>query len=98
LGVTTATDALRDIIPSSVLNYLFPSKFILESPTEKMDRVIAAVLVKHCASFSLGHKVATFLRNYFLMHDGTLISFTRALKVRRQLLSSSVGFILLLLF
>lgn len=81
LGVTTTTAALTDIIPYTVLNLLFPTKFILGSPVEKMNRIIEAVLLKHCSCFSLGHKVATFLRNNFLMHDGTLISFIRALKM-----------------
>lgn len=81
LGVTTTTAALRDIIPSTVLNFLFPTKFILGSPVERMNRIIEAVLLKHCSCFSLGHKVVNFLRNNFLMHDGTLISFIRALKM-----------------
>lgn len=90
MGVTTNTDAVRDIIPSTVLNYLSLTRFILGSSSERMDRVIEAVLVKQCACLSLGHEVANFLRNYFLMHDGTLISFIRALKVREQILSNSV--------
>lgn len=81
LGVTTIVDALRDILPSSTLQYLSPSKFVLESPTERMDAVIQSVLVKYGTCFCLGHEVATFLRNYFLREDGTLTSFIRALKM-----------------
>ncbi|XP_027147941.1 origin of replication complex subunit 3 isoform X1 [Coffea eugenioides] len=81
MGVTTIVDALRDILPSSTLQYLSPSKFVLESPTERMDAVIESVLVKYGTCFCLGHEVATFLRNYFLREDGTLTSFIRAFKM-----------------
>ncbi|KAL6981057.1 Origin recognition complex subunit 3, partial [Sarracenia purpurea var. burkii] len=46
-----------------------------------MDAIIEAVLVKQCSGFIIGHKVAIFLRNYFLRQDGTLTSFLRALKI-----------------
>ncbi|KAF3631541.1 hypothetical protein FXO37_27917 [Capsicum annuum] len=45
-----------------------------------MDVIIEAVLVQNCVGFSVGHKVATFLRNYLLRQDGTVTSFVRALK------------------
>lgn len=41
------------------------------------------VLVKSNFGFYVGHKVAAFLQNYFLMHDGTITSFIRALKVSK---------------
>ncbi|CAI9109491.1 OLC1v1009319C1 [Oldenlandia corymbosa var. corymbosa] len=85
LGVTTTADALRDILPSYILQYLSLSKFVLESPTERMDAIIASVVVQYASCFSLGHDVATFLRKYFLRQDGTLTSFVRALKVGMQL-------------
>lgn len=81
MGVSTTLDAPRNLLPSNVLQQLCPSKFILGSPAERMDAVVEAVLVKQCSGFSVGHKVAVFLRNYFLNQDGTLISFIRALKV-----------------
>ncbi|KAL3510216.1 hypothetical protein ACH5RR_029617 [Cinchona calisaya] len=81
MGVTTTVDALRDILPSRTLQYLLPSQFVLESPTERMDTVLASVLIKHGTCFCLGHEVANFLRNYFLRQDGTLTSFIRALKM-----------------
>ena len=81
MGVSTTLDAPRNILPSNVLQHLCPSKFILGSPAERMDAVVEAVLVKQCSGFSVGHKVAVFLRNYFLNQDGTLTSFIRALKV-----------------
>ncbi|KAJ1401469.1 hypothetical protein SESBI_28748 [Sesbania bispinosa] len=46
-----------------------------------MDAIVEAVLVKHCTTFNIGHKVALFLRNYFINQDGTVTSFIRALKV-----------------
>lgn len=81
MGVSTTLDAPRNLLPSNVLQQLCPYKFILGSPAERMDAVVEAVLVKQCSGFSVGHKVAVFLRNYFLNQDGTLISFIRALKV-----------------
>ncbi|XP_030936949.1 origin of replication complex subunit 3 isoform X2 [Quercus lobata] len=81
MGVSTTLDAPRNLLPSNVLQQLCPSKFVLGSPAERMDAVVEAVLVKQCSGFSVGHKVAVFLRNYFLNQDGTLISFIRALKI-----------------
>ncbi|XP_059667444.1 origin of replication complex subunit 3 [Cornus florida] len=81
LGVATTFDASTSILPSNALQYLSSRKFILGSPAERMDAIIEAVLVKQCSGFSLGHKVAVFLRNYFLRHDGTLTSFIKALKI-----------------
>ncbi|XP_058206477.1 origin of replication complex subunit 3 isoform X2 [Rhododendron vialii] len=80
-GVATSVDALRNILPSHALQCLSCHKFILGSPAERMDAIIEAVLVKRCSGFSVGHKVAVFLRNYFLRQDGTLTSFVRALKI-----------------
>lgn len=81
MGVATTLDAPRNILPSIVLQQLCPCKFILRSPVEKMDAVLEAALMKQCSVFSIGHKVAVFLRKYFLNQDGSLISFIRALKV-----------------
>ncbi|XP_023873190.2 origin of replication complex subunit 3 isoform X1 [Quercus suber] len=81
MGVSTTLDAPRNLLPSNVLQRLCPSKFVLGSPAERMDAVVEAVLVKQCSGFSVGHKVAVFLRNYFFNQDGTLISFIRALKI-----------------
>ncbi|PON98354.1 Origin recognition complex, subunit [Trema orientale] len=80
MGVTTL-DAPKTVLPSHVLQQLLPSKFTLGSPAERMDAVVEAALVRWCSGFSIGHKVAVFLRNYFLNHDGTLTSFIRALKI-----------------
>lgn len=90
MGVTTTLDAPRNILPSNVLQCLCPYKFTLGTPTERMDAVIEAVLVKQCSGFSVSHKVALFMRNYFVRQDGTLTSFIRALKVGN---SNSYGFI-----
>ncbi|KAK4860318.1 hypothetical protein QYF36_021208 [Acer negundo] len=81
MGVATTLDSPRNILPSDVLQRLNPCKFTLGTPTERIDAVIEAVLVKPCSGFSISHKVALFLRNYFARQDGTLTSFIRALKI-----------------
>ncbi|KAK2977231.1 hypothetical protein RJ640_028436 [Escallonia rubra] len=81
MGVATAIDAPRNILSANALQFLSPCKFILGSPAERLDAIIEAVLVKHCSGFTVGHKVATFLRNCFLRQDGTLSSLIRALKL-----------------
>lgn len=80
MGVTTL-DAPRSVLPSHVLQQLCPSKFILGSPAERMNAVVDASLVRWGSGFCIGHKVAIFLRNFFLNQEGTLTSFIRALKV-----------------
>ncbi|WCJ27754.1 Origin of replication complex subunit 3 [Euphorbia peplus] len=81
MGVATTLDALRNVLPSNTLHHLCPCKFILGTPSERMDAIVEAVLVKHCSGFSVGHKVAVFMRNYFVSQDGTITSFIRALKI-----------------
>ncbi|CAK9178747.1 unnamed protein product, partial [Ilex paraguariensis] len=81
MGVATTVDAPRNVLPSNVLQYLSPCKFTLGSPSARVDAVVEAVLVKQCSGFAVGHKVATFMRNYFVRQDGTLSSFVRALKM-----------------
>ncbi|CAL0329393.1 unnamed protein product [Lupinus luteus] len=81
IGVTTTVDNTRNILPSQALESLCLSKFLLGTPAEKMDAIVEAVLVKQCTTFNIGHKVALFLRNFFINQDGTLTSFIRALKV-----------------
>ncbi|KAJ8527584.1 hypothetical protein K7X08_015035 [Anisodus acutangulus] len=95
-GVATSTDALRNLLTSHALQYLSTSTFFLKSPSERLDAIIEAVLVKNCAGFSVGHKVASFLRNYFLRQDGTVTSFVRALKMAivQQLSVEPLSFVL----
>ncbi|PKU71579.1 hypothetical protein MA16_Dca004421 [Dendrobium catenatum] len=81
LGVTTSFDALRKLLPSSVMHNLQLCKFTLESPIRRMDSLIENILVRSSSGFFIGHKVALFLRNYFLRHDGTITSFLKALKL-----------------
>ncbi|XAR54283.1 hypothetical protein NMG60_11029343 [Bertholletia excelsa] len=81
IGVATTVDALRSRLPSDTLQRLSSHAFILGSPAERMDAIIEAVLVKQCSGFSVGYKVANFLRNNFIQEDGTLTSFVRALKI-----------------
>lgn len=95
MGVATTLDAPRNLLPSNVLQHLCPSKFTLGSPAERMDAIVEAVLVKECSGFSVSHKVAVFLRNYFVNQDGTLTSFIRALKVGSACLLSSLSAYLL---
>ncbi|KAA3457286.1 origin of replication complex subunit 3 isoform X1 [Gossypium australe] len=81
MGVATTLDAPRNILPSNALRCLCPFEFTLGTPAERMDAVVEAVLVKPCSGFIIGHKVAVFMRNYFVSQDGTLTSFIRALKI-----------------
>ncbi|XP_072963402.1 origin of replication complex subunit 3 [Typha angustifolia] len=81
MGVATTADAPRKLLPSDALQHLQPCKLTLGSSSERMNALVEAVLVKPCSGFSISHKVAVFLRNYFLRHDGTITSFIRALKL-----------------
>lgn len=81
MGVTTTSDAPRKLLPSTVLHNLQPFMFTMESPRRRMDYLIEAVLVRPCSGFFIGHKVAIFLRNHFIKHDGTITSFLKALKL-----------------
>ncbi|XVE62331.1 hypothetical protein DITRI_Ditri06bG0109400 [Diplodiscus trichospermus] len=81
MGIATTLDSPRSILSSNALQRLCPFEFTLGTPSERMDAVIEAVLVKPCSGFSIGHKVAVFLRNYFVSQDGTLTSLIRALKI-----------------
>ena len=88
IGVATTVDAPRNVLPSRALERLCSSKFMLGTPAERMDAIVEAVLVKHCTTFNVGHKVALFVRNYFINQDGTLTSFIRALKVHHAVFGS----------
>ncbi|KAL8141546.1 hypothetical protein V2J09_014578 [Rumex salicifolius] len=81
MGVATTINAPKAVLPSDALQMLRPFKFVLGSPAERMDAVVEAILVRPCSWFSIGHKVALFLKNNFLNQDGTLTAFIRALKI-----------------
>lgn len=81
IGVATTLDVPGEMLHLNALQCLRMCKFSLQSPMERMNAVVEAVLVKNCSGFSVSHKVAVFLKNYFTSHDGTLSSFIRALKV-----------------
>lgn len=81
MGVATTVDAPQKLLRSNALQHLQTCLFTLGSPLEKMDAIIEGVLVKSNFGFYFGYKVAVFLQNYFLRHDGTITSFIRALKV-----------------
>ncbi|KAG5232974.1 origin recognition complex [Salix suchowensis] len=71
MGIATTLDAPKSILQSNALHHLCPCKFILGTPLERMDAIVEAVF----------HKVAVFMRNYFVSQDGTITSFIRALKI-----------------
>ncbi|KAE8662607.1 Detected protein of confused Function [Hibiscus syriacus] len=81
MGVATTLDAPRNMLSSNALRCLCPFEFTVGTPSERMDAIVEAVLVKPCSGFNIGHTVAVFMRNYFLSQDGTLTSFIRALKI-----------------
>ncbi|KAK1307271.1 hypothetical protein QJS10_CPA10g01313 [Acorus calamus] len=81
MGVTTTVDAPRRLLPSNALQQLRPCKFMLGSPTERMNAIVEAVLLRPCSGFTVGYKVALFLRDYFTRHDGTVTSFIKAMKI-----------------
>lgn len=81
LGVATTLDLPRSILHSEALQCLRPFKFTLGNIRARMDAVADALLLKQSYGFFIGHKVASFMRNYFSNHGGTLSCFIRALKV-----------------
>lgn len=81
MGVATTLDASRSLLHSNALHHLYPCKFMLGTPSERMDAVVEAVLVKQCSGFNISHQVAVSMRNYFVSQDGTITSFIKALKV-----------------
>ncbi|XP_057521737.1 origin of replication complex subunit 3 isoform X2 [Amaranthus tricolor] len=89
MGITTTLDAPTNILSSNALLCLRTSNFYLGSPAERMEAIVKAVLLRSCSCFNVGHKVAVFMRDYFLKHDGTLTAFIRALKIACMLHFSS---------
>ncbi|CAN6329901.1 unnamed protein product [Urochloa humidicola] len=81
MGIATTLDAPKKILSSEALHRLEPCKLTLGSPSDRMNALVEAILVKTCSWFCIGHEVAMFLRNYFLRHDGTITSFISALKL-----------------
>ncbi|KAK4803891.1 hypothetical protein SAY86_003708 [Trapa natans] len=81
IGVATTLDAPGEMLHFKALQCLRLCKFILQSPVERMNAVVETVLLKNCSGFSISHKVAVFLKNYFDNRDGTLSSLIRALKI-----------------
>ncbi|KAF8723282.1 hypothetical protein HU200_021800 [Digitaria exilis] len=81
MGIATTLDAPKKLLSSEVLQRLEPCKLILGSPSDRMNALVEAILVKPCAGFCISHEVAIFLRNYFFRHDGTITSFISALKL-----------------
>ncbi|PAN21909.1 hypothetical protein PAHAL_3G498900 [Panicum hallii] len=81
MGIATTLDAPKKLLSSEALQRLEPWKLTLGSPSDRMNALVEAILVKPCAGFCIGHEVAMFLRNYFFRHDGTITSFISALKL-----------------
>ncbi|XP_044964836.1 origin of replication complex subunit 3 isoform X2 [Hordeum vulgare subsp. vulgare] len=81
MGIATTLDAPRKLLSSEALQRLDPCKLTLGSPSDRMNALVEAILVKPCAGFCISHEVAVFLRNYFFRHDGTITSFISALKL-----------------
>ncbi|KAL9230911.1 hypothetical protein vseg_006202 [Gypsophila vaccaria] len=81
MGIATTLDTLRNLLSSSALSQLCMTKFLLDSPSERMNSIVEAVLLRPSTWFRVSYKVALFLRDYFLKHDGTVTSFIRALKI-----------------
>ncbi|XP_062204858.1 origin of replication complex subunit 3 [Phragmites australis] len=81
MAIATTLDAPRKLLSSEALQRLEPCKLTLGSPSDRMNALVEAILVKPCAGFCISHEVAVFLRNYFFRHDGTITSFISALKL-----------------
>ncbi|CAN6335070.1 unnamed protein product [Urochloa humidicola] len=81
MGIATTLDAPKKLLLPEALQRLEPCKLTLGSPSDRMNALVEAILVKPCSGFCIGHEVAMFLRNYFFRHDGTITSFISALKL-----------------
>ncbi|KAG2538227.1 origin of replication complex subunit 3-like [Panicum virgatum] len=81
MGIATTLDAPKKLLSSEALQRLEPCKLTLGSPSDRMNALVEAILVKPCAGFCISHEVVMFLRNYFFRHDGTITSFISALKL-----------------
>ncbi|KAM0839712.1 hypothetical protein ACQ4PT_060135 [Festuca glaucescens] len=81
MGIATTLDAPRKLLSSEALQQLYPCQLTMGSPSERMNALVEAILVKPCAGFCISHEVAVFLKNYFFRHDGTITSFISALKL-----------------
>ncbi|TVU41444.1 hypothetical protein EJB05_14961, partial [Eragrostis curvula] len=81
MGIATTLDAPRKLLSSEALQRLESCKLTLGSPSDRMNALVQAILVKPCAGFCISYEVAVFLRNYFFRHDGTITSFISALKL-----------------
>ncbi|KAI4331619.1 hypothetical protein MLD38_029793 [Melastoma candidum] len=81
VGLATTVDIPRSILHSEALQHLQPCKFNLGTLGERMDAMSYGIFLKHDLGFSVSHKVASFMRDYFSSHGGTLSCFVRALKI-----------------
>nr|CQR79608.1 ORC3b protein [Paspalum simplex]CQR79609.1 ORC3b protein [Paspalum simplex] len=81
MGISTTLDAPKKLLSSEALQRLEPCKLTLGYPSDRLNALVEAILVKPCAGFCISHEVVMFLRNYFFRHDGTITSFISALKL-----------------
>ncbi|CAI0547178.1 unnamed protein product, partial [Linum tenue] len=81
MGVATTVDAPRNVLPSNALHRLHARKFTFQSLPEKMNYVVETAFVKQSSEFTISHKTAVFMRNYFVHQNGSVTSFIRALKI-----------------
>ncbi|CAD6266880.1 unnamed protein product [Miscanthus lutarioriparius] len=81
MGIATTLDAPKKLLSSEALQRLEPCKLTLGSPSDRLNALVEAILVKPCAGFCISHEVALFLKNYFFRHDGTITSFITALRL-----------------
>ncbi|KAK4786947.1 hypothetical protein SAY86_010780 [Trapa natans] len=58
IGVATTLDVPGEMLHFNALQCLRMCKFIFQSPMERMNAVVEAVLVKNCSGFSISHKIA----------------------------------------
>lgn len=59
----TTLDAPRNILSSNVFQQMHVFKFLLGSPSERMDAMVEVVLVRLCFEFRVGYKATVFMRN-----------------------------------
>ncbi|KAL2634037.1 hypothetical protein R1flu_005516 [Riccia fluitans] len=81
MGMSTAEDAIRRLLPASTLARLHLWRFTLKEPQKLLELIIRAVITEAFCAFELSHEVALFLCGYFESHDVSATSVMRSLKI-----------------
>ncbi|KAL3693531.1 hypothetical protein R1sor_007182 [Riccia sorocarpa] len=81
MGMSTAEDAIRRLLPASTLARLHLWRFTLTEPRKLLELIIRAILIESFCAFELSHEVALFLCFYFEGHDHSVTSVMRSLKI-----------------